>query len=162
VDGIYIFTGPQLVQSPFTWTVPGGNYRGGGIWLRYTDGSGNFSPVEEADLDVERIGARPPSLLFLAEYGGSLPRPRTLAVEREGCDPFAWSVTDDAAWLQTHYVGETVEASVDITGLVTDTYHAAITIEAEEGVLDSPVQVPVTLVVADEIYHVYLPLTARK
>ncbi len=162
VDGVYIFTGPQLVQSPFTWTVPGGNYRGGGIWLRYTDAAGDFSPVEEADLDAERIGAQPTSLFFLAEYGGSSPRPRALAVEREGCDPFTWSVSDDAAWLQTHSVGETIEASVDITGLVTDTYYATITIEAEKKVLGSPVQTPVTLIVANEIYHVYLPIIARE
>jgi len=51
VDGVYIFTDPQLVQSPFTWMVPRGNYRGSGVWLRYTDGTGNFSPVEEADLN---------------------------------------------------------------------------------------------------------------
>ncbi|MEA3341051.1 MAG: hypothetical protein U9R15_13895, partial [Chloroflexota bacterium] len=110
----------------------------------------------------ERIGAQPASLLFLAEYGGAAPRPRALAVEREGCDPFTWSVSDDAVWLQTWPVGEMVEASVDITGLVTATYHAAITIEAKEGVLGSPVQIPVTLVVADEIYHAYLPVIARE
>lgn len=162
VDGVYIFTAPQPVQSPFTWTVPGGNYRGGGIWLRYTDAAGDFSPVEEADLDAERIGAQPASLFFLAEYGGPSPRPRALAVERAGCDPFTWSVSDDAAWLQTYSVGETVEASVDITGLVTATYHATITIEAGKGVLDSPVQIPVTLIVADEIYHTHLPIVARE
>ncbi len=162
VDGIYIFTAPQSIQSPLTWTVPGGNYRGGGIWLRYTDGGGNFSPVEEADFDVERISTRPASLIFLTEYGGSSTRPRALAVDRAGCSPFTWSVTDDADWLQTQRVGETVEASVDVTGLVTATYHAAITIEAEEGVLGSPVQIPVTLVVADEIYHAYMPLTVRE
>jgi len=58
-------------------------------------------------------------------------------------------------------VEEAVQVSVDATGLITGTYHATITIEAEAGVLGSPAQVPVTLVVADRIYQTYLPLILR-
>ena len=161
VDGVYIFTAPQPVQYPLTWTVPGGNYRGGGIWLRYTDGAGTFSPVEEADLDSERISVSPTSLLFLAQHSAPSPAPRTLTVRRKGCDLFTWSVYDDAAWLEVQPVEEAVQVSVDATGLITGTYHATITIEAEAGVLGSPAQVPVTLVVADRIYQTYLPLILR-
>ncbi|MFN3763328.1 MAG: CAP domain-containing protein, partial [Anaerolineae bacterium] len=39
VDAVSIFTAPQAATSPLTWTVPGGNYRGQGIWARYTDGT---------------------------------------------------------------------------------------------------------------------------
>jgi len=145
---------PGCAGAAITTTIP--------VVVTVEDGAGDFSPVEEADLDAERIGAQPTSLFFLAEYDGLSPRPRALAVEREGCDPFTWSVSDDAAWLQTHSVGETIEASVDITGLVTDTYYATINIEAEKKVLGSPVQTPVTLIVANEIYHVYLPIVARE
>lgn len=162
VDGVYIFTAPQSVQSPLTWTVPGGNYRGGGIWLRYTDDAGDFSPVEEADLDPEHISVLPASLRFLAEYGAPPPVSQTLTIEQEGCDPFTWTVTDDATWLHAQPEGETVQASVDTADLITGTYQAAITIEAETGILGSPVQVPVTLTVADHIYQIYLPLIVKE
>ena len=161
VDGVYIFTDPQPLQSPFTWTVPGGNYRGGGVWLRYTNAAGTFSPVEEADLTPEHLSVSPDWLLFLAEYGGPQPLPRTLTVRREGCDPFAWSVADNAAWLQVQPGGETVQVSVDTAGLITGTYYAAITVEAETGILDSPAQIPVTLVVTDHVYQTYLPTASR-
>ncbi|MBE9509084.1 MAG: CAP domain-containing protein [Chloroflexi bacterium] len=161
VDGVYIFTDPQPVQSPLTWTVPGGNYRGGGIWLRYTDDAGTFSLIEEADLNPERLSVSPTSLLFLAEYGAPSPASRTLTVRREGCEPFTWDTYDDAAWLQVQAVGETVQASVDTAGLITGTYHATITVEAEAGVLGSPAQMPVTLILADHLYFTYLPLTLR-
>lgn len=162
VDGVTIFTDPQSVQSPFTWTVPGGNYRGGGIWLRYTDGAGDFSSIEEANLNPGLISVSPTSLLFLAEHGASPPPAQTLSILREGCGSFTWSASDAADWLHLQPVGETVQVSVDAAGLVTGTYAATITVEAEAGVLGSPAQIPVTLVVANQIYQVYLPLTIKE
>ena len=51
--------------------------------------------------------------------------------------------------------------SVDTAGLITGTYYAAITVEAETGILDSPAQIPVTLVVTDHVYQTYLPTASR-
>lgn len=48
VDAVSIFSAPQPVASPLTWAVPGGNYRGQGVWVRYTNGS-QFSSIFEAD-----------------------------------------------------------------------------------------------------------------
>lgn len=162
VDGVYIFTEPQPVQSPLTWTVPGGNYRGGGVWLRYTDGADNFSAVTEADLIPERLVVAPDSLFFMAEYGASPPPPRILTVGQEGCEPFTWDVDDDVPWLQTEVDGETVRVSVDTTGLGIGNYQAAITVEAESGVLGRLVHVPVTLRVVETIYRIHLPLILRQ
>jgi len=162
VDGVYIFTEPQPVQSPLTWQVPGGNYRGGSIWLRYTDGAGTFSAVEEADTSVRCISVHPGSLIFLTRYTAPPPDPRTLTVRRWGCSSFAWSACDDADWLETQTVENTVQVSVDTSGLVTGTYHATVTVEAEAGVLGSPVQVPVTLIVADEVHTLHLPTVTRR
>lgn len=50
VDTVFIFTMPEPVTSSMTWTVPGGNYRGQGVWVRYTDGGSQFSPIAEANL----------------------------------------------------------------------------------------------------------------
>ena len=47
VDVVYIFTEPQAITSPLTWSVPGRNYRGQGVWMRYTDGT-HFSNILEA------------------------------------------------------------------------------------------------------------------
>jgi hypothetical protein len=50
--------------------MPGGNYRGGGIWLRYTDGTRTFSPVEEADMHPGRFVASPAGLHFPDDIDG--------------------------------------------------------------------------------------------
>ncbi|MGE5462745.1 MAG: CAP domain-containing protein [Syntrophothermus sp.] len=57
VDAVSIFTAPQPITSPLTWTVPGGNYRGQGVWVRYSDGS-RFSAISEAptvQLPIQRF-----------------------------------------------------------------------------------------------------------
>jgi uncharacterized protein YkwD len=161
VDGITLFTAPQPVQSPLTWTVPGGNYRGGGIWVRYTDGAGTFSPIETADLTPERIAVQPASLPFLVEKGGPAPDSRTLTVVQKGCDPFTWNATDDAAWLSTQQAGQQIQVSVDPQGLDAGRYEAEITVDAGEGVVGSPMHVPVTLFVAEQLHHVHLPLVLK-
>ncbi len=48
VDVVSIFSASQPVTSPLIWAVPGGNYRGQGVWARYTNGS-QFSPLFDAD-----------------------------------------------------------------------------------------------------------------
>jgi uncharacterized protein YkwD/uncharacterized protein YhfF len=46
VDAVSIFSAPQAITSPLTWSVPGNNYRGQGVWVRYTNGS-QFSPLSD-------------------------------------------------------------------------------------------------------------------
>ena len=163
LDGVYIFTDSQPVQSSLTWPVPGGNYRGGGIWVRYTDGAGRFSSVAEADLTpTERLIVSPKALVFLAKVGMPSPPAQTLTIQQEGCQPFRWGVSDNAVWLETQVVeGGAVQVSVDIAGMAAGSYQATITIEAEPWVPGSPVQIPVELIVAEEIWRCYLPLTLR-
>jgi len=90
------------------------------------------------------------------------PDSQALTVGQEGCEPFTWNVADDANWLHTQVNGEAVQVSVDTTGLGLGTYQATITVEAESGVLDSPVQVPITLRVVEQVYRIYLPLILRQ
>jgi hypothetical protein len=142
--------------------VPGGNYRGGGIWLRYTDGAGTFSPVEEADMRPERIAVSPAALLFLAEDDGPDPALRTLVVEQTGCESLDWSVSQNATWLHTQRMGQTVRMSVDTTGLSIGTWQATITVDAGTRVMGSPVQVPVKLILAEGTYRNYLPSLFRQ
>ena len=51
VDAVSIFSAPQAITSPLTWSVPGDNYRGQGVWVRYTDGS-QFSTFSEATTQI--------------------------------------------------------------------------------------------------------------
>ena len=46
VDAVSIFTTPQAVAPTLTWSVPGGNYRGQGVWVRYTEND-QFSAISD-------------------------------------------------------------------------------------------------------------------
>ncbi|MCP4428003.1 MAG: hypothetical protein GY803_26250 [Chloroflexi bacterium] len=57
--------------------------------------------------------------------------------------------------------GENLTVTIDSGGYLTGTYTTTLTIESEAGVLGSPAAIPVTLWVAPELWHVYLPLASR-
>ncbi len=47
-DAVTVFTPPRQIADPLIWGLPGGNYRGQSIWLRYTNADGNaFSGITE-------------------------------------------------------------------------------------------------------------------
>ena len=104
---------------------------------------------------------QPTSLRFLVEQGGAQTS-HTLTIEEQGCEPITWSVTADATWLDTQPVGEQIQVDVDPQGLDAGQYAGAVIVDAGEGVLGSPVQVPVTLIVAEELHYVRLPLVLRR
>ena len=159
VDGVYIFTPPQTVQSQYDWQVPGGNYRCRGVWLRYSNSShSTFSEVEEAN---RGIGSSPPALSLMAEYGGPSPASRTVQVVQTRCETSSWTVSDDVGWMNAQAVGGDVQVTFNTSGLPTDTYSGAITVTADVGVLGSPLVIPVTLYVVDDLSEMYLPLTPR-
>jgi uncharacterized protein YkwD len=54
VDAVSIFSAPQAITSPLTWSIPGNNYRGQGVWGRYTNGS-QFSDIFEAVTVLEPV-----------------------------------------------------------------------------------------------------------
>ena len=156
VDAVTMFTAPQPVTSTLTWNVPGGNYRGQGVWVRYTDGS-QFTPFAEADTRPHFLSAAPASLGFLAKRDGSPPPPQSLSVRR-GCVPASWQVSDTAGWLLTQVAGDSVQVSVDQAGLGTGSYLAEIVLT---GAGVAPASVPVRLTVAEEIFSAYLPVIAK-
>ena len=57
VDAVSIFSEPQTIAPRLAWSVPGNNYRGQGVWVRYTDGN-RFSTIIEADT-VQTFGDIP-------------------------------------------------------------------------------------------------------
>jgi len=154
VDAVSIFTAPQPVSSTITWAVPGGNYRGQGVWVRYTNGSGQFSALAEGQTSPGSLSVSPSTALFLATINGAPPPAQSLQAHRD-CPASGLQVSSDAAWLKARVSGDSLQLDVDPTGLSIGTYQAMLTVQAA-GV--SPVVVPVTLVVASQLYPVYLPL----
>ncbi len=162
VDAVSIFTAPQPVTSTLTWPVPGGNYRGQGVWVRYTNGSDQFSAISEASVTPPpAMSAAPASLVFLAGVSDGNPEPQTLSIIRDGCTPFSWQASDDAVWLQTQASGDTLAVGIDQTGLSIGTYTATVTIQATGISGVAPVPVPVKLFVAELAQRMFLPVMLR-
>jgi hypothetical protein len=158
-DALTIFTLPQAITSPYTWTVPGGNYRGQGVWLRYTNGSTQFSAIVDAVTSPGGLGLSGGSPSFLAEQGGSPPGAQYLRVLQLGCQPLTWGVTDDRAWISTAVQGDLVAVSVNQAGLAVGSYSGTVTITPAGG--GQPLLVPVKLVVAQELSQEYLSFIRR-
>jgi uncharacterized protein YkwD len=159
VDAVSIFTAPQPVTASMTWAVPGGNYRGQGVWVRYTDGS-RFSSITDGITALPALSVSPAALTFLAARDSTPPYAATLRVTQQ-CASFSWQAGDDAGWLQTEASGDTIKVSVDQTGLSDGTYTGTVTVSpvGASGVL--PIQVQARLIVVDHLDTVYLPLVRR-
>lgn len=106
----------------------------------------------------------PADLLFLAEAGGADPAPRSI-----GVDSSLHSVTCTAtisptvAWLSAHpacgTTPATITATVSISGLGINQYAAQIVVVGGGGV--DPRAVDVKLIMAEEIYEVFLPFISN-
>ena len=160
VDGATFFTAALPVQTPYTWSLPGGNYRGQGIWVRYTDEAGHFSPITEAaTAQATTMTVVPNSLALTAQLNGV---PRTVQALKivSGCSSGLWQVADDAAWLQTTLQDTSITVRVDPTGLSAGLYTATIQVTPTSGG-GTTVSIPVQLQVVAMPYGSYLPLVQR-
>jgi hypothetical protein len=96
------------------------------------------------------IGYSPTSFSFTATQGGSNPSNQSLSIWNAGGGTLNWTVSDDADWLSLSPTSGknsgSVTLAVNIAGLTADTYNATITITAE-GATNSPVTIPVTLMI---------------
>lgn len=158
VDAVSIFTAPQPLSSPYTWDVPGGNYRGQSLWVRYTDGASQFSEMTAANLHPGGIDAQPAVLSFMTALNGLPPGPKTISVAPLGCTATTWQVSSNAGWLLPQGIGDAIQVSVDPAGLSLGVHQGMLTVDPAEG---ADVLVPVTLLVVEEIHPVYLPLVVR-
>ncbi|MBN1656844.1 MAG: CAP domain-containing protein [Anaerolineae bacterium] len=162
VDAVSIFSAPQAATSPLTWSVPGGNYRGQGVWVRYTDGT-TFSPPTEAATARPALDVSPEVLDFLAPLGGPPPPTRTLTVTAQ-CASFDWEVSVDAPWLQAQALDCIIQVGVNLSGLITGVYSSTVTISPTGISGVPPASVPVQLTVAPSggiTRTLFLPMVAR-
>jgi LVIVD repeat len=108
----------------------------------------------------------PTAVTWLARVGGDAPRPRTLQVGSSGSS-LAWTATISPAvsWLEaTPLSGATpaeVMLSAHVAGLGVGRYETQLLVDAGEGVIGSPQAIPVTLIVAEQVFGSYLPLVLR-
>jgi uncharacterized protein YkwD len=158
-DALTIFTAPQPISSPYTWVVPGGNYRGQGVWVRYTNGSTQFSAISDAVTSPGGLGLSGAAPVFLAQQGGSPPGSQYIRVLQLGCQPLTWGVSDDRSWITTAVQGDRVAVSVNPAGLAAGSYSGTVTITPSGG--GAPLQSAVTLVVAQDLAHQYLGYLQR-
>ncbi len=161
VDAVSFFTAPQRVSPTMTWDVPGGNYRGQGVWVRYTDGGGQFSDITEGSQTPLSLSVAPSSLSFLASRNGSAPPASVLKVSN-GCQCPTWQVSSQVGWLQAQAVGaDTIQVRASQRGLDCGSYTGTITVSPVGVSSVPPVSVPVTLTVVDSMQSIYLPLLLR-
>jgi hypothetical protein len=127
--------------------------------LRYSDGAGHFSPLEEADLHPQRLSATPATLQFLVGLVGKPPQPRTVQVQSLGCTPIAWDAEANAQWLQTQRLDDnTLQIRVDYDSLAVGVYNGEIAIQPADAANGPAVHIPVSLQVIPELFSLHLPL----
>jgi len=162
VDRVVAFTAPEPVQASKMWDVPGGNYRGGAVWVRYTDNAGTFSAIAEATTTRSQLQVSPASLSFMGDYTTTVPALQTLTVGYgEGCDRPPWSAQSSHLWLKVSTSTPTIQVWVDPTGLPTGTHQATLTVDAGPDILDSPQTVPVVFTLVDELEQIFLPIVSK-
>jgi hypothetical protein len=161
VDAVSIFSTPQPFSLPQIWDVPGGNYRGQGVWARYSNEAGTeFSGLVAANTTQGDLSVTPTGLTILAANDGELPGPLQLSVQ-ELCGDVAWQVSDDVPWLGTMVEGQTVKVQINQAGLGNGTYMGTVTVTAV-GLSDGePVSVPVQLIVVESVYYAHLPFVEK-
>jgi hypothetical protein len=117
-------------------------------------------------LAPQALQVSPTRLTLLAQAGGDDPAPRTLNVASSG-SALTWTVTlsPTVGWLEVAPLSgvtpATVTASAHVSGLGSLVYDTQLLIESEPPVQGSPQSVPVTFIVAETVYDIYLPFVTR-
>ena len=159
VDAVYIFTRSMSAASPLTWTVPGGNYRGRGVWARYTDNNGVFSPITPVSAVPQGLSVAPTALFFMADAGGTTTGRQTIRVTA-GCQVDNWQATGDAAWLRWQTDANQISVWVETGNLPLGEYTSSLTFSPDNPDIP-PKTIPVTLSVVATLQRGYLPVIAR-
>jgi hypothetical protein len=96
------------------------------------------------------LSVSPLSLNFEATEGGMNPGPQSVDITNAVPGPLDWTASFDAAWIGVSALSgttpSTIDISIDISGLIPDTYIDTVTISAA-GADNSPQYVEVTLLV---------------
>ncbi len=163
LDAITVFSAPQpLTGSSMTWSVPGGHYRGEGIWVRYSNADGsNFTPFSEGVTAVPALSAAPSSFNFMADLQPDHLLPTgTLTVGTTCGTEFNWTATSEAGWLQATTQGSRVSLAIDRDGLTPGEYDTRLALQADNPAVDT-IYIPVHLALYTNLSTIYLPQVRR-
>jgi len=158
VDTVTFFSQPVPVQSSYTWSVPGGNYRGQGIWIRYGNETLDvFSEIQEGNPYAPRLAVAPGALhgITLLEQGNYVWKLKVLQV----CSGFNWTASTSAAWLNLTREGDTLRLEVSPAALGIGAHQATITV-APAGDSDiEAVEVPIQVDVIEHQVQSFFPFS---
>jgi hypothetical protein len=154
VDAITVFTAPQTFTPTYTWNVPGGHYRGQGVWVRYSnaDGSG-FTPYTEAQTSTPLV-VRTGPVKLLSEVGQTSPEAAVTVETPCGGD---WRVLSTPSWAQTRISAGRlyIRGSQSSIG----SFNGSVTVEATG--TGFSVAIPVQYTVVEEMSDVFLPVILK-
>jgi len=152
---VTFFTAPVPAQPEYTWPVPGGNYRGQGVWVRFTDDSyTEFSALEEFTTSEKFLRAAPEQLSTVA----LIDQPSyTYLVSVLQCGAPQWDFSSDAAWLALTRSddGFSVQFNPAALGLGEHTATITITPTVESGL--EPLQILIRVQVVEPKVQYALP-----
>jgi hypothetical protein len=160
VDAVHVFTSPIPVTSPLTWSVPDGNYRGQGVWLRYTDGAGQFSPITTANLYPRGLQVSPASLFFMAEVDGAPTTAQPIQVRSPDCEETEWQASSSVDWLRFTSTADSTAVWVDPAGLAIGSHTGQVVITPVSPNVEA-VTMPVNLLIVAQLERAYLPAVIR-
>lgn len=160
LDAVTIFTAPQAFAPTTTWAPADGNYRGQGVWVRYTDSAGHFSAFSSAQTVQPTLTGQPAALSFLVQRNGSPPPSQPVQVSSR-CAALTWQAADVSGRLQTRVEGSTVWVSVNPVGLSSGTTVVNLVLSVPGDPSVPPLTIPVTLVGVNYVQRVYVPALRR-
>ncbi len=157
VDAVTFFTAPVPIQPEYTWQVPGGNYRGQGIWVRYVDDAlDQFSPLQDAGMLAPRLAALPSALretamLNRGDYTWSI------RVQQACGSGAGWTLASSAGWLRAAVDGDRIHLQVTPNALGPGTHTATLTITPLGDYASGPLEVPVQIDTIEPKQQFFLP-----
>jgi hypothetical protein len=162
IDSLSIYSAPQpLTGSSAIWAFPGGNYRGQGIKVRYTNGGNTFSAASEARTMPVGIQLDASTKTLLAEQNSAQQLGGAVGLQAGCLGGAPLEVVSSASWLSGTIVGGQLRYTADPSGLAAGTYQGTLTVSAAGHPEITAARLKVTLVVAQQLSRVYAPLSRK-
>jgi len=158
VDTVTFFSEPVPYEEDYTLDVPGGNYRGQGVWVRNVNADlTEFSEIEEAGQHQARLTARPASLHATAMQGKGLHTWFIRALQV--CNSTTWTYSSSGAgWLDIHRDGEFIYLSANPDVLSLGKHSATLILTPDDDTIP-PVEVPIQIDVIEPRVQYSFPFT---
>jgi hypothetical protein len=147
--------------GPFAAWGPGGGVYAAGDSVYLANGDEGLFLLAHSTLKVA-----PPTVTWLAKVGGADPLPRIVQVDSGGTT-LAWmaAISPTVSWLEAVPLSGATPAGIVLTAHVASLgvgrYEAHLVVDAGEGIVCSPQTIPVTLIVAEQVFGNHLPLVLR-